>query len=92
MRVAFGPRAGLGTCQFALTLTLSMEEPVAFSAGAGVSARSVDAHLSVVTLMGVRLAFVDVCRRRKVDVRRRKPTNEEEKVGKCVKSYFKEKV
>lgn len=44
-----------------LTLTLSVEQPVAFSTGAGVSARGVDAHLSVVTLMRVCLAFVNVC-------------------------------
>lgn len=48
------------------TLTLSPDQPVALGAGAGVAPRRVDAHLGGVTVMGVRLTFVDVWNEREL--------------------------
>lgn len=48
-----------------LTLTLSSYEPIAFGAGAGVAAGGVDADLRGVTVVGVRLTFVNVWNREK---------------------------
>lgn len=50
-----------------LTLALSPQQPEALHAGAGVAAGRVDAHLGGVTVMGVPLTFIDVCKKKSRD-------------------------
>lgn len=48
-----------------LTLALSTDEPVSFSAGTGVATCRVDADLGGVTVMGVCLTFINVWNKEK---------------------------
>ena len=48
-----------------LTLALSTDEPVSFTAGAGVATCCVDADLGGVTVMGVCPTFINVWKKRR---------------------------
>lgn len=58
-------------CRCSLTLALSTNEPVAFSAGTGVAPCCVDADLGGVTVMRVCLTFINVWNREKQQRRER---------------------
>lgn len=53
------------------TLALSTNEPVSFSAGTGVATCCIDAELGGVTVMRVRLTFINVWNERKENSRER---------------------